>query len=136
MLTTDDHVEIHELLALHAFVFDENQLDRIDELFTPDAVYDMTAGGMGLFEGIDVIRSAASRMAETGHSPLVHYVTNIRLTSVDDQHATALSKGLLILPDGSIQALTHTDTLRRHHGSWRIASRVITPARPPVAAGH
>jgi hypothetical protein len=59
MLTPEDHIEIHQLLALHAFVFDENQLDRLGELFTPDAVYDMNATGLGAFEGIDTIRVAS-----------------------------------------------------------------------------
>ena len=45
--------------------------------------------GIGAFEGIDAIRAAAARMTERGHAPLAHYVTNIVITSSDDDAATA-----------------------------------------------
>ncbi|GGF19467.1 nuclear transport factor 2 family protein [Subtercola lobariae] len=129
MLTTDDRYEITETLALHAHISDENQLDRLEELFTPDAVYDMTASGMGAFTGMDEIRAAAAGMAHSGHAPLAHFVTNIVITGTDDTEAAALSKGLMIMADGSPHAVTYADTLRRHDGRWRISRRVITPAR-------
>jgi 3-phenylpropionate/cinnamic acid dioxygenase small subunit len=127
MLSTDDRLDIAEILALHAHLFDENQLDRLDELFTPDAVYDMSATGIGVFEGIDTIRVAAGRMAAGGHAPLAHFVTNIVITSDDGDRASARSKGLMIMADSSFHAVTHTDSLRRHEGHWRLARRVITP---------
>src|SRR3546814_16764817 len=102
MLTTTDHIEIHETLARHGFISDDNELDRLDELFTPDALYDMTASGMGAFEGIEVIRAAAAPMATSGRSPLAHYVTNILITSIDGDEASVRSKGLMIMPDGAI----------------------------------
>ncbi len=134
MLSTDDRLDITETLALHAHLLDDNQLDRLDELFTPDAVYDMSATGMGVFEGIDTIRVAAGRMSESNHSPLAHFVTNIVITSVDDDNASAQSKGLMIMADGSLHAVTHADTLRRQDGHWRLSRRVITPIRPPAVA--
>ncbi|MGP3536429.1 nuclear transport factor 2 family protein [Microbacterium sp. RD1] len=138
MLTPQDHIDIHELLALHAYLFDENQLDRVDELFTPDAVYDLSAAGLGAFEGIDTIRVAAGQLAASGHSPLAHFVTNIRITPVGDDEATVLSKGVMIMADGSLGGATHRDTVRRHAGNWRLARRVVTPTPAPVGApaGH
>ncbi|AMM19234.1 hypothetical protein AX769_02665 [Frondihabitans sp. PAMC 28766] len=134
MFSTDDRLDITEILALHAHLFDENQLDRLDELFTPDAVYDMRASGIGVFEGIDTIRVAAGRMSESGHAPLAHFVTNILITGVDDDNASAQSKGLMIMADGSLHAVTHADTLRRQDGHWRLSRRVITPVRTPAKA--
>lgn len=134
MLTNDDRFEITETLALHAHIFDENQLDRVAEIFTPDAVYDMTRTGMGAFEGIEAIRAAAGRMAESGHSPLAHFVTNIVITSSSDDEASVQSKGLMIMADGSVHGVTHDDTVRRYNGQWRISRRIITPIRAPKGA--
>ncbi|MEF2978929.1 nuclear transport factor 2 family protein [Subtercola sp. YIM 133946] len=131
MLNTDDRYEITETLALHAHISDENQLERLDELFTPDAVYDMTASGMGAFAGMDAIRTAAAGLAQSGHAPLAHFVTNIVITGSDENEAAALSKGLMIMADGSPHAVTYADTLRRYDGRWRISHRIITPARAP-----
>ena len=134
MLNTEDRLAIHEILALYAHIVDSFELDRLDELFTPYAVYDLSAVGIGAYEGIAAIRAAAARMAESGHSPLAHYVTNIVIrSSDDDDEATAQSKGLMIMDSGAIQGVTHDDTLRRHHGSWRISRRIITPVRPATA---
>jgi hypothetical protein len=132
-LTLEDRLAIAEIIALHAHVFDEHRLDRLDELFTPDAVYDMTRSGVGAFAGIDTIRAAAAQMIEGGHFPLVHHVTNIVITSNDDGTAGARSKGLMIMADGALQAVTHDDVLRRHDGEWRISRRIITPAPAPTA---
>ena len=133
MLTTDDRLAITETLALHAHLVDENQLQRLEELFTPDAVYDMSASGLGVFEGIETIRVAAGRMSESGHAPLAHFVTNILIADPGDDSASAQSKGLMIMADESLHAVTYDDTLRRHDGHWRISRRIITPVRTPSA---
>ena len=128
-MNTDDRLQINETLALHAHLVDENQLDRLDELFTPDAVYDMSASGLGVFEGIEVIRAAAQQMERTGQSPVAHFLTNVVITSTADDEATARSKGLMIMADGQTLAVNHDDVLRRHEGGWRISRRTITPSR-------
>jgi hypothetical protein len=133
MLTSEDRIEIHELLAMHAFLFDENQLDRLEELFTPDAVYDLSAAGVGAFEGIDNIRLAAAQLNTSGHAPLAHFVTNIIVTPVGDGEVSVLSKGVMIMADGSIGGATHRDLVRRHDGHWRLSRRVITPTPGPAA---
>jgi hypothetical protein len=129
MLTTQDRLDINETLALHASIVDTNQLDRLDDLFTADAVYDMsaTASGLGAFQGIDVIRAGAARLAESGHAPLAHFVTNIIATAAGADSATVQSRGLMIMADGSVHAVSHDDILQRSDGRWRISRRVITP---------
>ena len=137
MLTIQDRLDINETLALHAYIVDTNQLDGLDDLFAPDAVYDMSATGSGLgaFQGIDAIRVAAGRLAESGHAPLAHFVTNIIATSTGNDAATVRSRGLMIMADGSLRAVSHADVLQRRHGVWRISRRVITPLGAPVATG-
>jgi hypothetical protein len=46
--------------------------------------------------------------------------------------ATVLSKGLMIMADGTIGSVTHADTLRRQPDGWRISRRVIRPQRTPM----
>ncbi len=130
MLTADDRHLIAQTLALHAYVSDEDQLDRLDELFVPDAVYDMRLSGMGAFEGMDAIRAAASRLRASGHAPTAHFVTNVVITERDGETAGARSRGLMIMHDGALRAVTYDDTLVRRDGRWLISHRVITPLHP------
>lgn len=136
MLTTQDRLDINDTLALHASIVDTNQLDRLDDLFTSDAVYDMTAtsSGAGALRGLEAIRVAAGRLAGSGHAPLAHFVTNIIATSTGDDRATVRSRGLMIMADGSVHAVSHDDDLQRRDGLWRISRRVITPLGVPATA--
>jgi hypothetical protein len=38
--TFEDHLVIHEVVSLHGHLFDNGELDRLDELFTSDIVFD------------------------------------------------------------------------------------------------
>lgn len=136
MLTTQDRLDINETLALHAYIVDTNQVDRLDDLFAADAVYDMsaTASGLGAVQGIDEIRIAAGRMAESGHAPLAHFVTNIIATSAGEETATVQSRGLMIMAGGTVHAVSHDDILQRRGGLWRISRRVITPLGAPTTS--
>lgn len=43
-LTSEDRLSIADLVALHGHLFDEGELDRLDELFTADTVARAAAG--------------------------------------------------------------------------------------------
>ena len=130
MLNADDRHQITQTLALHAYVSDEDQLDRLDELFVPDAVYDMSLLGMGAFAGLDAIRAAASGLRASGHAPTAHFVTNVVVDERDEGTAATRSRGLMIMHDGELRAVTYDDTFRRHDGRWLITRRLITPLHP------
>ena len=138
MLTTEERNQIAETLALHAYIADENQLDQLDEIFTPDAVYDMSASGIGVFDGADNIRAAAVQMNASGYAPTAHFVTNVIIAEDGPAAATAKSRGLMIMHDGTIHAVTYHDALRPHQGRWRISRRIITPlpVQPGEPASH
>jgi len=136
MLTTDDRQQISETLARHAFVVDENRLDQLDEVFTPDATYDMTSSGMGAFQGLDALREAAGRLFASGHAPRSHFVTNILVTETGEATAAVRSKGLMIMADGGVHGVVYDDTVALHDGRWLIASRVVLPLRATADAGH
>ena len=130
MLNADDRHQITETLALLAYVTDEDQLDRLDELFVPDAVYDMSLSGMGAFTGLDTIRAGAAGLRASGHAPIAHFVTNVVIDDRDGGTAGSRSRGLMIMHDGELRAVTYDDTFRRRDGRWLISHRVITPLRP------
>ena len=133
-LHAEDRQAIGETLALHGHIFDRGQLDRLGEIFTPEVVYDLSDVGAGTFEGIEAIRSGALKLG--AGNPTAHHVTNIVITSQEDDLATAQSKGLMIMADGTFGSVTHLDTLRRHDGGWRISHRVVLAQRTPLGGAH
>ena len=132
-LHAEDREAIGETLSLHGHLFDGGHLDRLGEIFTPGAVYDMSAVGVGTFEGIEAIRGAALRLG--AGNPVAHHVTNVVITG-DGDSITALSKGLMLMADGTLASVTHRDTLRRQDGGWRISRRVISPQRTPLGGAR
>jgi hypothetical protein len=128
-LHAEDREAIGETLSLHGHLFDGGHLDRLGEIFTPDVIYDMSAVGVGTFEGIEAIRSAALQLG--ARNPVAHHVTNVVITG-DGDSVTALSKGLILMADGTVASVTHLDTLRRQDRGWRISRRVISPQRTPL----
>jgi len=135
MLTITDRQQITETLARHAYVVDENRLDQLGEVFTPDATYDMSRSGMGIFQGIDALGAAAGQMFAAGVAPLSHFVTNIVIAEAGDSTATVRSKGLMIMHDGALHGVVYDDTVALHDSRWLIASRIISPMRA-IAVDH
>jgi len=129
MLTALDRQQITETLSRHAHVVDEDEPERLGEVFTPDATYDMSRSGMGAFQGLDALRTAAARMSAAGVAPLSHFVTNVVITETGDATASVRSKGLMIMRDGGLHAVVYDDAVALREGRWLIASRVITPVR-------
>lgn len=136
MLTADARLQISETLARHAFVVDENQLDQIGEVFTPEATYDMTSSGMGTFRGLEALSAAAGQLFASGHAPLSHFVTNIIITQTGESTASVRSKGLMIMHDGGVHGVVYDDTVTLYEGRWLIASRVILPLRDAASDEH
>src|SRR6202167_3864229 len=104
-LHAEDRQAIGETLSLHGHLFDGGHLDRLGEIFTPDVVYDMSAVGVGTFEGIEAIRSAALRLGPG--NPVAHHVTNVVISGGGDGTVTAPSNGLVPRGDGTLPRGTH-----------------------------
>lgn len=132
-LTTEDRREITETLSLLGHLADSGRADRLEEVFTPDAVYDLTAAGLGAFSGIDAIRQASERIG--AHGPVAHHLTNVVVGGEEDGVVSVLSKGLLLMADGRVESIVVADDVRRHGGGWRIARHVVTPQPAPEADG-
>jgi ketosteroid isomerase-like protein len=117
---------------LHGHLFDEGELDRLDELFTADVVYDVTDVGMKPLHGIDEIRRATLELGAA--NPVAHHVTNIIITSVDGDCVKTRCKAIVVKTDGSCGSATYVDTLRRENGRWRLSHRTVLARRTPLNA--
>lgn len=129
-LTPDERVAIADVIALHGHLVDSGQLDRFDELFTVDVVYDLEALGDGKLTGIDAIRDAATALGD--RNPVGHHVTNVLITDARGDEVKVASKGLGVQADGNVGSVVYEDVLRREPQGWRIAYRKVLPRRTPL----
>ncbi|MFI9628304.1 nuclear transport factor 2 family protein [Streptomyces sp. NPDC052042] len=131
-LGAEDRMAITELIGLHGHLVDNGELDRLDELFTADVVYDATDMGHGTMHGMAAVREAARAMG--GHGPLGHHVTNVVLTGIDGDRVRVRSKGIGIRADGRCGSVTYDDLVVRGANGWRISRREVAGRRPPAGA--
>ena len=128
----DDRWAIAETLSLVGHVFDDGRLDEIDTVFAAEVVYDMNALGMPVIKGIEGAREAARAMG--AHGPIAHFVSNVVIVSQDGAEVAVDSKGLLLMRDGTVNAVVNHDLLRREPAGWRITRRLILPAGAEASA--
>jgi hypothetical protein len=119
-----------DLISMHGHLIDAGELDRLDELFTADVVYDVTDFGFGPLEGLAAMRDAA--LALGAGNPVGHHVTNIVLTEVGEHRVRALSKGIGINADGTCGSVTYEDVIVRGERGWRIGHRTVLARRAPL----
>jgi hypothetical protein len=120
-LPAGDTLAIHELLALYGHIIDAREWQRVDELFTATARYDMREFGLGLVEGAAAIRELWSR-PDAMH-PLAHHATNIVVSTDADGTVRVLSKGLGVGPNGRVGSVVYHDVVERTPAGWRFAAR-------------
>lgn len=122
-----DILAIHELLARYGHIIDEREWQRVEELFTPGAVYDMTAFGLGRVVGAAAIRNLWSR-PDAAH-PLAHHATNIVVSEDADGTVRVLSKGLGVGPNGRVGSVVYRDVVEHTPDGWRFAARTAVLRR-------
>ena len=130
MTDAADRILIHELINLHGHLVDEGQFDRLDDLFTDDVTYDVTALGGAVLVGAAGVAEAG--LALGAANPLGHHVTNIVVTEITGDRAVARSKGLAVTTEGTVGSVVYVDELRRTGRGWRIASRRVLPRTVPL----
>lgn len=124
-----DREEIRNLRTLYAHHLDSNNIQALDQVFSADAVVEVTVGKM---EGIDAIRTGldeAFKLYDRDHRgsyPFMHAITNhwVQLTGPD----TAEGRCYLIdfetatKPDPNPLLLLglYADEYQRIDGQWRI----------------
>ncbi|WP_229379318.1 nuclear transport factor 2 family protein [Streptomyces sp. VRA16 Mangrove soil] len=121
---------IIELISLHGHLVDNGNLDRFEELFTADVVYDLTDFGQEPLSGVAAVREAAWALG--GANPVAHHVTNVVVTASTDGQVQVRSKGLGIKADGSCGSVSYDDTVVRTSDGWRISHRKLSSRRTPL----
>jgi 3-phenylpropionate/cinnamic acid dioxygenase small subunit len=129
-LSIEDRFEINDLMAEHGHLVDTGELDRMDELFTPDVVYDLTELGFGELRGVAALREAALALGDA--NPVGHHVTNVLITQNDAGVVVVRSKGIGIDADGGCGSVTYEDVVVRESAGWRISYRKVVPRRSPL----
>lgn len=144
-----DREEIRNLRTLYAHYLDSNNIAALDQVFSSDAVIEVTVGKM---EGLAAIRAGLNDAFtqfdrdRKGSYPFLHAITNhwIKLTGAD----TALGRCYLIDfetaskadPNPLLLLGLYADEYRRIDGQWRITGtrlEVVWPQRsgtPPHCA--
>jgi ketosteroid isomerase-like protein len=124
-----DRLEIDDRIALYVHAFDEKDFDRLDDVFTPDTVFDFTSLGSGTRTWPTM--KAYFKKYHTLPRDL-HFYTNVLVTFVaDGSHAT--SKSRVYNPQGvydesgeiRLYALfgTYHDAWEKRAQGWRITGR-------------
>jgi SnoaL-like domain len=121
MPDSGDILAIHQLLALYGHIIDEREWQRVPELFTASAVYDMSEFGLGVVRGAAAIRELWRR-PDAAH-PLAHHATNIMVSEDPDGTVRVVSKGLGVGADGRVGSVVYRDVVERTSAGWRFAVR-------------
>ncbi len=128
MLTLEDKLAIHDLISLYGHVIDERQWERVSELFTAEARYDVSDFGAGVHGGADAIGRLWQDTPDAVH-PLAHHATNVLVTEDSDGTVRVVSKGIGVRHDGRTGSVVYRDVVVRSSAGWRIAERVALKRR-------
>jgi SnoaL-like domain len=123
-----DRLELHELPGRYGDAIDDRAWDRLDDVFTSDAVFDLTDLGGPRCEGLAEIKRY---MDEEADHPRTHLMTNIY---VDETPSGAQLRFRIValLGGGKVGSASYYDDVVRTPAGWRVANRVITLRRRPT----
>lgn len=115
-----DRFEISNLLLDLATAIDNKDVDALDDIFTPDAFIDYTAGGgiKGKYPDLKTFLAQAS--------PHLISSANIRI----DGDAASGSTLCRVSKELAGQARCYVDSFRRTDRGWRIVQRLQEPVCP------
>ena len=132
MLSPHDIFDIQQLINLYGHILDEREFSRAREVFTEDALYDVSDFGSGVLRGATAI---AQLWAGAGAKhPLGHHATNIVVNEESDGTVRVVSKGMGVRPNGTVSSVLYRDIVGRTSSGWRILERRATLRRPGSGA--
>jgi hypothetical protein len=120
-----DRVELHELPGRYGDAIDDRDWDRLDRIFTDDAVFDLTDLGAPRLEGLAEIKRF---MDEDAQHPRTHLMTNIYADETPD--GVKLSFRIIaLMPERRVFTASYYDDVVETPNGWRVKHRVITSRR-------
>ena len=114
-----DRLELHELPGRYGDAIDDRNWDRLRDIFTDDAVFDLTGVGARRVEGIDDIVHFMN--IEASH-PKTHMMTNIYV----DEHEETVTMNFRIvalLGKGLVGTASYYDRVVKTDHGWRVQHR-------------
>ena len=114
-----DRLELHELPGRYGDAIDDRNWDRLREIFTQDAVFDLTGVGARRLEGIDDIVHFMN--VEASH-PKTHMMTNIYVNE-QDESVTMNFRIVALLGKGLVGTASYYDRVVKTENGWRVQHR-------------
>ncbi len=127
LLTAADVAEIHHTLAEFAHVFDNDDIDGLDRVFTNDAVIENTIGNGYTIDGLPSARLFTGRR---GADTPDHQTLDTVLLVDSEGIVRARSRYIATLIDGSVHGGDYYDILESTPRGWRIRYRISVPRYP------
>ena len=110
-----DRLELHELPGRYGDAIDDRNWDRLREIFTDDAVFDLTGVGARRLEGIDDIVHFMN--VEASH-PKTHMMTNIYVDE-QDENVIMNFRIVALLGKGLVGTASYYDRVVKTDQGWR-----------------
>ena len=114
-----DRLELHELPGRYGDAIDDRNWDRLRQIFTEDAIFDLTGVGSRRLEGIDDIVDFMNMDAE---HPKTHMMTNIYVDVVEEK-VTMNFRIVALLGKGLVGTASYYDQVVRTDDGWRVNHR-------------
>ena len=114
-----DRLELHELPGRYGDAIDDRNWDRLREIFTDDAVFDLTGVGARRLEGIDEIVHFMN--VEASH-PKTHMMTNIYVDE-QDENVIMNFRIVALLGKGLVGTASYYDRVVKTDQGWRVQHR-------------
>ena len=114
-----DRLDLHELPGRYGDAIDDRNWDRLREIFTDDAVFDLTGVGARRLEGIDDIVHFMN--VEASH-PKTHMMTNIYVDE-QDENVIMNFRIVALLGKGLVGTASYYDRVVKTDEGWRVQHR-------------
>jgi hypothetical protein len=118
-LSTDDLMEIHQLLARYAVMMTTGDVEGVMAVFTPDGTYSAFGDTFGLAEFPPLVAAAPKGL----------FLTGTALVDIGADGLTATGTQPLCFIEHSAHDMRigyYSDTYRRTADGWRLATRKMT----------
>ena len=125
-----DRIDLHELPGRYGDAIDDRDWERLHQIFTDDAVFDLTDLGGPVLEGLTEIKRY---MDEDAQHPRTHLMTNIYVDEAPGG-ARLYFRIVALLPERVVGTASYYDDVVKTDAGWRVSNRVITRRRRPQ--GH
>ena len=122
-----DRLELHELPGRYGDAIDDRAWDRLDDIFTVDAVFDLTDLGAPRCEGLAAIKRF---MDEDAEHPRTHMMTNIYVDE-GPEGVQLRFRIVALVGGGKVGTASYYDEVVKTTAGWRVTNRVVTRRRRP-----